>query len=63
MFTSFFFTDYFPSIGWLDKLTGQFSRLERTFKELDAIYEEIINDHLDPNKSNSEREDIVYAKF
>ncbi|XP_010674264.2 5-OH-xanthotoxin synthase-like, partial [Beta vulgaris subsp. vulgaris] len=59
MFTSFFFTDYFTSIGWLDKLTGQFSRLERTFKELDAIYEEIINDHLDPNKSNSEREDII----
>ncbi|XP_021759826.1 cytochrome P450 83B1-like isoform X3 [Chenopodium quinoa] len=60
MFTTFFFSDYFPSvIGWLDKLTGKFSRLEKTFKDLDAFFEEIINDHLDPNKPKSEREDIV----
>ncbi|XP_021743799.1 cytochrome P450 83B1-like [Chenopodium quinoa] len=59
MFTSFFFSDYFPIIGWLDKVTGKFSRLEKIFKEMDAFYEEIINDHLDPNKPKSEREDII----
>ncbi|XP_010670999.1 6,7,8-trihydroxycoumarin synthase [Beta vulgaris subsp. vulgaris] len=59
LFTSLFISDYFPYFGWLDKLTGQFSRLEKTCKDLDDFYEEIINDHLEPNKSNSEREDIV----
>ncbi|XP_021759822.1 cytochrome P450 83B1-like isoform X1 [Chenopodium quinoa] len=59
MFTAFFFTDYFPSIGWLDKLTGQSSRLEKTFKDLDVFYDEIINDHLDPNRPVSETEDII----
>lgn len=60
MFTTFFFSDYFPSIiGWLDKLTGKFSKLERTFKDLDEFFEEIINDHLDQNKPESEREDFV----
>ncbi|XP_021851292.2 5-OH-xanthotoxin synthase [Spinacia oleracea] len=60
MFTTFFFSDYFPCIiGWLDKLTGKFSKLERTFKDLDEFFEEIINDHLDQNKPESEREDFV----
>lgn len=59
MFTAFFFADYFPSIGWLDKLTGQYSRLEKTFKDLDVFYEEIINDHLDPNRPTSQQGDII----
>lgn len=59
MFTAFFFADYFPSIGWLDKLTGQYSRLEKTFKDLDVFYGEIINDHLDPNRPTSQQEDII----
>ncbi|XP_021851135.2 6,7,8-trihydroxycoumarin synthase [Spinacia oleracea] len=59
LFTSFFFSDYFPSIGWLDKLNGQFSRLDKTFKILDAFYEEIINYHLDPNKPKSDEEDFI----
>lgn len=57
---TFFFSDYFPFIGgWLDKLTGLSSKLERVFKDMDEFYDEIINDHLDPNSPKSEREDIV----
>ncbi|XP_021729908.1 cytochrome P450 83B1-like [Chenopodium quinoa] len=59
MFATFFFTDYFPFIGWLDKLTGQSSRLEKTFKGLDVFYDEIISDHLDPNRPESEAEDLI----
>lgn len=59
MITAFFFADYFPSIGWLDKLTGQSSRLEKTFKDLDAFYDEIINDHLDPNMPEKEHADLI----
>uniref|UniRef100_A0A803N062 Cytochrome P450 n=1 Tax=Chenopodium quinoa TaxID=63459 RepID=A0A803N062_CHEQI len=47
MFTSMFYTDYVPLFGgFLDKLNGQSSMLERTFKDLNAVIEKIINDHL-----------------
>ncbi|KAL2893026.1 Cytochrome P450 83B1 [Bienertia sinuspersici] len=59
MFTTFFFADYFPSIAWLDKLTGQSARLQKTFKDLDVFFNEILNDHLDPNRTQSEQEDLI----
>ncbi|CAO2828070.1 unnamed protein product [Amaranthus hypochondriacus] len=59
MFSTFFFTDYFPRIGWVDNLIGKFSRLEKIFKDLDEFYDEIINDHINPNRPPSQREDIV----
>ena len=42
---SFSFRDYFPSLGWLDVLTGVTSRLKRTFKEIDAFFELVIKEH------------------
>ncbi|KAJ8446290.1 hypothetical protein Cgig2_005821 [Carnegiea gigantea] len=60
MFVAFFFSDYFPFIGgWIDKLSGLSSRVERVFKDMDEFYNQVINDHLDPNKPKSEHEDIV----
>ncbi|KAL2893036.1 Cytochrome P450 83B1 [Bienertia sinuspersici] len=59
MLVTFFFADFFSSIGWLDKLTGQSARLEKTFKDLDSFCEEIINDHLDPNRLKSDKEDFI----
>lgn len=60
MFTAFFFTDYFPYVGyWVDKLSGLTSRLERIFEKMDEFYDEIISYHLDPNRPKSEHEDIV----
>ncbi|KAL2892862.1 Cytochrome P450 83B1 [Bienertia sinuspersici] len=57
-FASFFFTDHFPSVGhWIDRLSGKFARLEKTYKDLEDFYEEIINDHL--NKPKSDQEDII----
>uniref|UniRef100_A0A803MNI2 Uncharacterized protein n=1 Tax=Chenopodium quinoa TaxID=63459 RepID=A0A803MNI2_CHEQI len=59
MFTAFFYSDYFYLGGCIDKITGKHSKLEKTFKELDAIYEKIIDDHLHTLKTESERQDIV----
>ncbi|KAL9240122.1 hypothetical protein vseg_014379 [Gypsophila vaccaria] len=59
LFVGFFFADYFPYLGWLDKFTGQESRLERVLKKMDMFYEELINDHLDPNRPKVEQEDII----
>ncbi|KAL2892867.1 Cytochrome P450 83B1 [Bienertia sinuspersici] len=59
MFTTFFVTDFFPSVGWIDKLTGQSARLEKTFKDLNEFFDEILNDHLDPNRVQPQTEDLM----
>lgn len=59
LFGSFFISDYFPSLGWIDKLTGLQQRLERAFSKLDSFYDEIIECHVNQNRTNPEEEDIV----
>ncbi|CAL5088870.1 unnamed protein product [Urochloa decumbens] len=54
--SSFSAEDYFPNVaGWLaDRLTGLISRRERLFRELDAFYEKIIDEHLDPSRATQD---------
>ncbi|RVX15120.1 Cytochrome P450 83B1 [Vitis vinifera] len=59
MSMAFFFSDHFPLMGWVDKLTGMIARLEKIFEELDLFCQEIIDEHLDPNRSKLEQEDIT----
>ncbi|KAJ4721694.1 putative Cytochrome P450 [Melia azedarach] len=58
MLGCFFFSDYFPFMSWVDKLTGMTSRLERNFQEFDAFLQELIEERLDPKNSKTE-EDIM----
>lgn len=59
MLAGFFISDYFPYFGWLDKLTGKYSKLEKTFKKMEEFYEEVIGEHLDLKKNKFERENMV----
>ncbi|GKV18134.1 hypothetical protein SLEP1_g28555 [Rubroshorea leprosula] len=59
MLVSFFVSDYFPSMGWIDRFTGRTSRLEKVFKEMDAFCQQLIDDHLDPKRQQAKQEDIV----
>ncbi|GKV42123.1 hypothetical protein SLEP1_g49565 [Rubroshorea leprosula] len=59
MLSKFFVCDYFPSMRWVDRLTGGLSRLENVVKELDAFYQQLIDDHLDPKRQKPEQEDII----
>ncbi|XP_021758643.1 cytochrome P450 83B1-like [Chenopodium quinoa] len=59
MFTGFFYTDYVPFGGFLDMITGKSSKLEKTFKDLNALLEKIINEHLHKNKLESTKDDMV----
>lgn len=60
IFLSFFVSDYIPYMGWVDKFTGLIALLEKTFKALDEFFQEVIEEHHDPNrKKESEDGDIV----
>lgn len=58
-FVGFFFSDYIPSIGWLDSLNGKRSQLERTCHKLDSFLQELINEHLNPSRPESMNGDII----
>ncbi|KAJ4844651.1 hypothetical protein Tsubulata_037544 [Turnera subulata] len=57
--TSFSFSDYFPYMGWADKITGLNPRLEKNFEEFDVFYQGIIDQHLDPKRPKPAQEDIL----
>ncbi|KAJ6793578.1 cytochrome P450 71A9-like [Iris pallida] len=63
LFMGFFFEDYFPLLGWLDRLTGMRARLERNFSELDGLYQEVIDEHKDPawRREEDRGEDAIDA--
>ncbi|XP_073127525.1 cytochrome P450 83B1-like [Henckelia pumila] len=56
---AFFFGDYFPFLGWIDKLTGMISRLNKNLGDLDRFFQELIQDHLDPNRPETMKGDIL----
>ncbi|KAL4309113.1 hypothetical protein GQ457_01G002440 [Hibiscus cannabinus] len=56
---SFCFSNYFPFMGWVDWLTGFHNRLQKTFEELDVFYQELIDEHLDPNRPKPDEKDII----
>lgn len=39
--------DYFPYLGWVDVLTGLIPRMKAHFKELDELFDQVIQDHKD----------------
>ncbi|GAY53378.1 hypothetical protein CUMW_148860, partial [Citrus unshiu] len=49
------FGDVFPSFGWLDVLSGLIGRLNTTARALDALLDEVIEEHT--NKAASESND------
>ncbi|KAK1388094.1 hypothetical protein POM88_016272 [Heracleum sosnowskyi] len=59
MFIGFFVSDFFLMLGWIDKLSGMRARLDRTFKDLDMFYQELIDEHLKPNRLESPTEDLI----
>ncbi|XP_050208581.1 5-OH-xanthotoxin synthase-like [Mercurialis annua] len=55
MFSDFFFSDYFPHVGWIvDKMSGLMSRLDKNFQEFDVFYQQLIDEHLDPKREMPE---------
>ncbi|CAN1819138.1 Cytochrome P450 83B1 [Linum perenne] len=51
--------DHFPFLSFIDRLSGLINRLDKNFKEFDAFYQEVIDEHLDPKRDKPEQEDIL----
>ncbi|XP_022568820.1 cytochrome P450 71B23 isoform X2 [Brassica napus] len=55
----FAFSNFFPG-GWIiDRITGQSKSLEGLFSELDAFFNQVLDDHLKPGRSVLESPDVV----
>ncbi|KAK3145111.1 hypothetical protein QOZ80_4AG0323310 [Eleusine coracana subsp. coracana] len=52
MLASFSAEDFYPNAAgrFIDRLTGLLGRRERLFKELDAFFETVIDQHMDPKR-------------
>ncbi|CAH1442889.1 unnamed protein product [Lactuca virosa] len=59
LLVNFYYRDYFPFMGWLDKLNGSMSRLEKNFKDMDECYQDLIDEHLNRNRPNEMQKDMV----
>ncbi|XP_022137305.1 cytochrome P450 71A1-like [Momordica charantia] len=56
----FILGDLFPSFAFVNTLTGMKSRLVRTFKGFDRIFDQVIEEHLSPERrSLGEAKDLV----
>lgn len=63
LLATLFVSDYIPFMGWIDKITGKHARLEQIFREMDKLYQDVIDEHMDPNRQQTEQEDIVDVLF
>lgn len=61
--TAFFVSDYFPALGWVDKLSGLIQRLDCAFQKLDSFYQELIDEHLQRQEGESVEEDILHLRI
>ncbi|CAI9094354.1 OLC1v1030079C1 [Oldenlandia corymbosa var. corymbosa] len=59
LFAGFFVSDYLPWLSWMDKLSGMFDRLEKNARDLDLFYQDLINEHLNPNRPDAMNDDIL----
>ncbi|XXG45153.1 hypothetical protein AAC387_Pa02g0313 [Persea americana] len=51
--------DFFPSMDWINSITGMKKRLVETFRRFDRFFDEIIEEHRDPKRAIEEHKDLV----
>ncbi|XP_059445103.1 cytochrome P450 71B37-like [Corylus avellana] len=57
---SFDASEYFPYVGWImDKLSSRRRRLERLSHKLDNFFQQVIDLHLSPDRTEQEHKDII----
>ncbi|XP_023542551.1 cytochrome P450 71B26-like isoform X2 [Cucurbita pepo subsp. pepo] len=57
---SFSMTDFIPTFGWIiDRLNGVHERLEKSFAEMDAFFQHVVDDRINFKESSKNEENIV----
>ncbi|KAG5019653.1 hypothetical protein JHK87_015508 [Glycine soja] len=54
LLSAFSVGDFFPSLGWVDYLTGLIPEMKTTFLAVDAFLDEVIAEHESSNKKNDD---------
>ncbi|KAI4338263.1 hypothetical protein L6164_016605 [Bauhinia variegata] len=58
--TDFAVRDFFPSLGWVDVLTGKIRDFKATFEALDAFFDQVIAEHKTGKRnSNNDQKDFI----
>ncbi|KAL8148568.1 5-OH-xanthotoxin synthase-like [Apium graveolens] len=57
--SNFYFADFFPLLGWVDRLNGIKTTTDRSFNDLDVLYQALIDEHLKPGRRESGKEDFI----
>ncbi|XP_047956643.1 cytochrome P450 71A1-like [Salvia hispanica] len=55
----FFVEDYLPWLRWIDRLSGMAAKLDKNFHNLDFFYQELIEEHMNPNRPKSMDGDFI----
>ncbi|KAG7954412.1 hypothetical protein I3843_11G016200 [Carya illinoinensis] len=51
--------DFFPSMEFIDSLTGTKSRLQKTFRRFDQIFDQLLDEHINQKRETKEHKDLV----
>ncbi|XP_058104060.1 cytochrome P450 71A9-like [Magnolia sinica] len=51
--------DFFPSLEWINRVTGFEDKLDKVFHALDSFFEDVIEEHLNPGRPKPEHEDFI----
>ncbi|KAI4338258.1 hypothetical protein L6164_016600 [Bauhinia variegata] len=58
--TDFAVRDFFPSLGWVDALTGKIREFKATFEALDSFFDQVIAEHKTGKRnSNNDQKDFI----
>ncbi|XP_026383322.1 cytochrome P450 71B36-like [Papaver somniferum] len=58
--SGFYASDFFPKVGWIvDRITGIHGRTENVFQDLDELFQQMIQEHLNPARPKPEHEDLI----
>ncbi|KAI3964821.1 hypothetical protein MKW92_013616 [Papaver armeniacum] len=56
----FLASDFFPKVGWIiDMITGSHGKIEKCFHKLDSFFQQMIDEHLNPERLKPDNDDII----
>lgn len=51
--------DFFPWMKWVSKFNGFEAKVDKNFRQMDELFDQVIEEHLDPQRPEREDKDLV----